>query len=112
MCENALGHLEQALDRGELALPPQAGMHGVRAVPRHRLSERVGVVHHAPVSSLDHSRLQPGDQSAVRIVEIGPVSEISRHQRLQSLSVGSVRTGLMLSGQPSRTPHPARVIVI
>jgi hypothetical protein len=77
-----VGDLEQALDRRELALPPQARVHRVRTVARHRLRERISVVHDSPVSGLDHPWFQPGDQPTLGVLEIGPVTKVHRHPNL------------------------------
>ena len=79
---DARGDLEQALDRGQLALPPQARVHRVRAVPGGGAGEGVGVVHHPAVGCRNHARLQPGDQPAVRVLEVGSVGKIRSHPQL------------------------------
>ena len=95
---DALGDREQPLDRGQLALPPQARVHRVRAVPGGGAGERVGVVHHPAVGGLDHPRLKPGDQPAVRVLEVGSVSKIRRHPQLPHRTT---RPGSMLAaGDP------------
>jgi hypothetical protein len=82
-------------------------MYRVRAVTRHRLGERVSVVHHLAVSGLDHPRLQPGHQPAGRVIEIGPVREISGHPRNSHVSLVSHSQS---DGQKHPTRHPNRVI--
>ena len=72
-----LGHLEQTLDGGQLALPPQTRVHRLRALTSRRPLERVRVIDHAPVGAGDHAWLQPRDQPPLGVVEIGTVSEIS-----------------------------------
>lgn len=66
---DARHHLVEALFRGQLGLPPQAGMHRCR---RGTVEKRVRVVvpHHATIGSLDHTRGQRGNESAIGVVEI------------------------------------------
>jgi hypothetical protein len=59
---------------------------------------------------LNHSRLQPRDQPAVRIVEIGTVSEISRHRARHSLRSTVTTSPEPDSGQRAK-PHPTGVKV-
>jgi hypothetical protein len=74
---DAVGHLEQALDRGQLTLAPQTRIDGVRGLAPHGVGELVDVEHDPPVGRRDHARLQPRNQPPVRILEIRTISEIS-----------------------------------
>ena len=72
---DAVGHLIQAVPGGQLGLPPQAGMNGVRAVAVQE-APAVHIPHHPAVRSLDHHRLQRADEAPVSVGEITAVAEI------------------------------------
>ena len=88
---DAVGHLEQAVDRVELRLAPQARVDAVGGVVL--LQEIVGL--HVPDrarSGAGHQRIGHGaDEAAHRVVEILAVGE---RQRLRHLGVGLQRCGL------------------
>jgi hypothetical protein len=70
--------LEQPVDRGELALPPQTRIDRVRAVG---VEERIraGVPHDAPVRRAHHRVRQRADEPAPRILEVLGVRERQAH---------------------------------
>ena len=89
--------------RRQLALPPQARVHRVRAVPASCARTRRRRCHHARrPSARDHGGLEPGEEAAVRVVEVGSVVKICGHRG----PPGCRATG----GVASRSPtHPSNV---
>ena len=92
-------HLEQALDRVERGLAPQARIDRLGGVAG---QEPVGVVvpHHAAVGVHD-PRFQSGDEAAPGVLEVLRVGERQRGQQLPVLRGNRVRGRL-------RSPSPAR----
>src|SRR5262249_52984407 len=106
---DAIGDLEQPLDRGELALPPQAWLHRLRRAALGGPPERVDIPDDPAVGVLDHAWLQARDQATVGVVEVGPVGEVGRHagNSRQRVSRSALRPSM--SAQSGRTPPPLRV---
>ena len=73
------GDLVQALLRGQLALPPQTGVHRGRGIAVQQIGELVDVPHHPAVRRLHDPRRQFADETPVGVVEVGAVVQISSH---------------------------------
>jgi len=71
---NPVRDLEEAVDRVQLTLPPQAGVHRRRAVAVEELVG-VGIPHDPPIGRADDAIRKPPEASAPRIVEVLRVIE-------------------------------------
>lgn len=79
---DAVSHRVEPLSGGELALTPEARVHGVGTVAGEE-AEGVDVPHHLALGVAHDARLQADDEAEVGVGEVGGVREVSRHDGLR-----------------------------
>ena len=102
--------LEQALDRVQLALAPQARVDGVGRVAGEEVV-RVVVPHHATLRVADHARFERGDEPPVGVLEVLAVGEGQRLEQVPLLGDdgGGGGLGLVVRAHGGAPLRPGRM---